>query len=231
MTYSPHMGTSTLHPSPGLCIPPCRGKVPMAVPHRRARPVLIQPPPHCPGWWLGPLGMCFPCQRQCKGWDPPFQSHQHPNQLGGCSARGCPPAQPVPGVWGRQRGWGPASAPAFKAPAGWYPQQGFQPLPCTLLPLQHPPLGAGRRMRRGALPHCKDAPGDGWRRLDPSSPPRREGQRGRVTVLGLGLGCTHCPGPYQRLSPGQPGGPARPAGWPCGWLLSHSEQTWAGRGV
>lgn len=81
-------------------------------------------------------------------------------------SRWCPLAWPVSGVWGMQLGWRPVPIPAFNAPT-----EGLQPLPCTLLPLWHPPPGAGGRMRRGAMPDCKDAPGDGWRRPDPASPP------------------------------------------------------------
>lgn len=98
MPQSLHMGTSTSHLSLCLCISPCRrhpAQVCLGSP--------IWPPSYCLSQQPGPLGICCPCQRQCKGWDPPSWSYS--------SATECPPARPVPVACGRQHAWGPAPAP------------------------------------------------------------------------------------------------------------------------
>lgn len=106
---------------------------------------------------LALLETCSPCQRQCKGWDPPSWSNQLCHKVSPRMASPC-------GVWEA------VCMGACSRPTGLYPQQGFSLFlaPCW----DRAPLpGAGRKMKREDLPHCKDAPRDGQRQPGPALPP------------------------------------------------------------
>lgn len=91
-------------------------------------------------------------------------------------------------------------SPSIQGSRGVVPVVGLQPLACNLLPLWHPVPGAKRRMRRGALPHCRDAPGTarGSRIL-----PLRPDVRGNVAEHQCwGWRAPTAPGPASTPAPG-----------------------------
>lgn len=66
MPCSPCMGTSTLHPSLGQCIPPHRGEAPRAAPHRRAWPVPSGHLPTAPAGSLALWGCSLPARGSAR---------------------------------------------------------------------------------------------------------------------------------------------------------------------
>lgn len=210
MSCSPHIGTSTLHPSLGPRICPCSIEKPGAAPHRCAWAI-----PSCSHLPKAPAGSLDLWGRALLagavlGWDPPSPSYQHPKKLGRCSATGCPPASPVPVVWRRQHQWGLPSLGTGRS-RGMVPIAGLQPLSCTLLPLWHPLPGAGSRTRRGDVPHSGCSRG----KLEADGSCRSALTRGAARPSdGVGAGVhpppRGLPAPQPRGSqedwPGRPGG-------------------------
>lgn len=154
-----------------------------------------------------------PAPGVAPGWAP---SHRSPWGLSG-DTHGNVPKSPHPcTLLGEGR----------RQPAGW--ERGKEKAVCLMLlsisSCLHPLPAAGRRSGGAPGDPHEDAPGDGRLLL------LRPDARGSVAVAGCrSWARTRRPVPRQLPSPGQPGRQARPAGWPGGALLSHGEQTRAGR--